>query len=70
MLHCEQDEVLRRIPNPDRADRMKLIDTTRAREVMAEGMTLPNWPEIVDLDITGDSPAETAARVIALGSDP
>lgn len=70
VLHCEQDEVLRRIPNPDRADRMKLIDTTRAREVMAEGMTLPNWPELVDLDITGCSPAQAAASVIALGSDP
>ena len=69
VLHCEQEEVLRRIPNQDRADRMKLVDTTRARQVMAEGMSLPRWPEIVELDITGWSPAEAAARVISLGGD-
>jgi hypothetical protein len=49
---------------------MQLVDPTRAREVMAEGMTVPSWPEVVELDITGWSPAEAAARVLALGADP
>ena len=70
VLRCDPHEVLRRIPNTDRADRMQLVDPTRAREVMAEGMTVPSWPEVVELDITGWSPAEAAARVLALGADP
>mgnify|MGYP000389072704 CR=1 FL=1 len=37
-----------------------------ARAVMDRGMTLPEWPELVDLDITGLSPGEAAARVVAL----
>ena len=66
VLHCDPDEVIRRIPNADRAARLKLVDPDRARELMSSAMTLPTWPELVDLDITGLSPPEAAARVIAL----
>jgi hypothetical protein len=45
---------------------MKLVDVEIARGVMSSGMTLPTWPELVDLDITGLSPSEAAARVVAL----
>lgn len=70
VLHCDPEEVLRRVPNPDRAERMKLVDPDRARTIMAAGMTLPTWPELVDLDITGLTPAEAAARVVALADTP
>lgn len=66
VLHCDPDEVLKRVPNPDRAARMKLVDPARARAIMSTGMTVPTWPELVDLDITGLSPTEAATRVIAL----
>jgi hypothetical protein len=66
VLHCDPEEVLRRIPNPDRAARMKLVDPDRAREILSSTLTLPSWPELVDVDITGLSRTEAAARVIAL----
>lgn len=70
VLHCDPDQVLRRIPNADRAARMKLVDADIARTIMSSGMTLPTWPELIDLDITGQSPTEAGARVIALADDP
>lgn len=66
VLQCDPDEVLRRVPSADRAARMKLIDAEVARSIMSSGMTLPTWPELIDLDITGLSPAEAASRVIAV----
>ncbi len=69
VLHCDPDEVIRRIPNADRAARLKLVDTDRARELMSSTLTLPSWPELVDLDITGVSAADAAARVLALADD-
>jgi broad-specificity NMP kinase len=66
VLHCDPEEVMKRISSADRAARMKLIDRDRARELMSSALTLPTWPELVDLDITGLSPPEAAARVIAL----
>lgn len=66
VLRCDPEEVLRRVPSPDRAARLKLVDADVARSVMAAGMSLPDWPELVDLDSTGLTAAETAARVIAL----
>ena len=69
VLHCDPDEVISRISNPDRAERLKLVDPARARELMSLPLTLPSWPELVDLDVTGVSPAEAATRVIALAED-
>jgi hypothetical protein len=66
VLRCDPEEVLRRIPNDDRAARLKLADPDRARTVMAEGMTLPDWPDLVDLDTTGLTAGEVARRIIAL----
>jgi hypothetical protein len=66
VLRCDEDEVLRRVPSPERAERYKLVEPRIARRIMDAGMTLPDWPELVHLDTTGLSAAETAARVIAL----
>ena len=69
VLHCDPEEVIERIPNADRAARMKLVDPERARTLMASPLILPGWPELVELDITGLSPAEAATRVIALADE-
>jgi hypothetical protein len=68
VLRCDPEEVIKRIPNADRAARLKLVDPERARELItSSAMTLPSWPELVELDIIGLSPDESARRVIALG---
>ena len=66
VLHCDPEEVIKRIPNADRAARMKLVDPERARTLMSSTLILPTWPELVDLDITDLSPDEAATQVIAL----
>lgn len=66
VLRCDPEEIVRRVSNPDRAGLLKIVDPHRAREILAAGMTLPTWPELVDLDVTGLTAAEAAARVVAL----
>ncbi len=66
VLRCSDEEVLGRVANPERAARYKLADARVARLVMDAGMSLPDWPELVDLDTTGLSPEEAAARIIAM----
>ena len=67
VLTCDQEEVLRRVGNPDRVTNLKLTSVERARQVMAAGQTLPtHWPELTELDITGLSVEESAARIIAM----
>ena len=69
VLRCDPEEVIGRIPNADRVERLKLVDPERARVLMSSALIVPSWPELVDLDITGMSPAEAAARVIALADE-
>lgn len=66
VLTCDRAEVLARVGNPDRVANLKLADPVRAAAVMDAGQTLPEWPELVELDITGLSPAASAAKVLAL----
>jgi hypothetical protein len=66
VLTCDREEVLRRVPSPDRTARFKLDDARIAIRVMNDGMSLPDWPELVHLDTTGLSAASTAARIIAI----
>ena len=65
-LRCEPEEILRRVPNADRAERFKLVNTDIARASMEQPLNLPDWPELVDLDITGLTPTEAAERVLSL----
>ena len=69
VLRCDPEEVIGRISNADRVERLKLVDPERARVLMSSALIVPSWPELVDLDITGMSPAEAAARVIALADE-
>ena len=64
VLELDPEEVLRRIPNPDRAERLKLVNVDTARRQMANGMTVPDWPELVHFDITGLSAEESARQII------
>ena len=66
VLHCDPEEVVRRITNADRVERMKLVDPERARVLMSSELVVPNWPELVYLDVNGMSPGDVADRVIAL----
>jgi hypothetical protein len=68
ILECDRDEVLRRVANADRSARFKLDVPHVAARIMDEGMTIPDWPELVRLDITGLTPDEAAARVLALNA--
>ena len=66
VLHCDPEEVLRRVPNPDRTARFKLDDADIARRMMGDGMSLPDWPELVELETTGLTAEEAAARIVEL----
>lgn len=66
VLTCDPEEVLRRVPNVDRAARLKLVDVGIARRIMGGGQSLPDWPELVHLDSTGLTAEETAARIVAM----
>ena len=66
-LTCDRDDVLARVESPERAANMKVADRGLATMIMDAGQTLPtHWPELTELDITGLTPEESAARVIAL----
>jgi hypothetical protein len=66
VLTCDREEVLRRVPGPDRTARFKLDIPAVAERMMDDGMTIPDWPELVELDITGLSPDDAAAAILAL----
>jgi len=42
------------------------VNVDHARSQMALGMTVPEWPEMTHLDITGLTAADAAARLIAM----
>lgn len=63
MLRCEPNELERRVPNADRAERMKWTDGQSVRE-LAERETLYEPEGSRWVDTTVATPAETAARII------
>ena len=66
VLRCEREEVLRRLVSPERERNLKLVIPHVAERIMDAGMSLPEWPELVDLDITGLTVREAALRVVAM----
>jgi DNA polymerase III delta prime subunit len=64
-LHCEVDELVRRVPNPERAAKGKLLDPELARDIAAGGSLLPDHPNTLVLDITASAPGQSAAVVMA-----
>jgi len=64
VLECDKGEILRRVVGKDRAARLTLVDVARAKEVLDEGMVLPDWPELWSLDLTALSPQDAAALIL------
>lgn len=64
LLHCDLDELSRRVVSPERRDRLKMVDADGVRE-MAQQRALISLahPNALELDIT-DVPPEHAARRI------
>jgi adenylate kinase family enzyme len=66
LLECDPDEVLRRVVSPGRAERHKLVDPARMREILAGDVPLPPWDGIRRLDVTSLPPAEAAEAILEM----
>lgn len=66
VLRCGIDETVRRGTTPWRQERHKLVDPDTLRAVHGRGMTIPDWPELVEFDITDLDAAAAAAEVLRL----
>lgn len=64
MLHCDTDELVRRVARPERHARRKLIDAERALEILGSE-TLVRPPELeLEIDVTSTGPAEAATAIL------
>jgi broad-specificity NMP kinase len=65
LLSCATEELVRRVPNQDRKQRMKLVDPVEARRMNDE---VPRFqtdhPNAISLDTTHTPPAVVARRVV------
>jgi hypothetical protein len=66
VLRCDRDEILRRLVSPERERNLKLTIPHVAERIMDAGMSLPDWPELVDLDITAMTVREAAEQLVAM----
>ena len=65
-LHCEVDELARRISLPGRAERMKANDPEWIREVFGSGpLVALDHPNTLTLDVTTMPPAQSASEILA-----
>ena len=65
VLRCDVDENVRRGTTRS-AQSHKLIDADILRSVHNRGMTIPDWPELVELDVTFLDAATAAAEVLRI----
>jgi AAA domain len=63
VLECDAEENLRRVAEPERAARHKLVNPGRLREILGDPLPLPPWDDIRRIDVTSLAP-EGAARLI------
>ena len=64
LLHCDTDELVRRVAHPERQARRKLIDPDRALEIVG-GETLVRPPDLeLELDVTSTGPTEAATAIL------
>jgi hypothetical protein len=65
LLSCATEELVKRVPNPDRKERMKLVDPSEARRMNDE---VPRFetdhPNALRLDVTNIPAAESARRIV------
>jgi len=65
VLRCERDELLRRVPNPDRRAQGKwIVPAEVARHVDSEEVLVPDTPHLLQLDTTAASPDRSAAAIL------
>ena len=65
VLSCRTEEVVRRVGQPSRRERMKLLDPVQAAS-MNEGPPFgTSHPNLLRLDVTEIAPEESALRIVA-----
>ena len=66
-LHCEVDELARRIVSEERRDRMKWVDAEGLRTYVATRRLVDTdaYTHALDVDVTNQTPAESAAAILA-----
>jgi hypothetical protein len=62
-VHCDEEELLRRVPNPERAALHKWVDPDGVRASFARPLLVPDGA--VDLDTTALPPADSARWLLA-----
>jgi hypothetical protein len=65
LLECRSEELVRRIQDPERAHRSKLRNPETLVELMASGLTIPDWTDLVRLDVSDLTPAQAAQQILA-----
>jgi len=66
LLRCETSELVMRVANDDRRQRMKLLDPVAAAQMNDEVPPFEtDHPNALSLDTTGTPPAESARRIAA-----
>ncbi len=66
MLTCELEEELRRIPDPERTQRMKIDDLERARRyIESTTFFVPEEENLLTIDTTSTEPSRVAALILA-----
>lgn len=64
-LTCETDELIRRVPNADRQERLKWIDPDGVRAFVSATQLLPLHPySPLEIDVTTLSPMAAAQRIL------
>lgn len=64
-LHCDTEEHLRRVTQPDRAERMKWIDPGAVGTYSASAPLIEiDHPALLDIDVTRRAATDTAATVL------
>jgi hypothetical protein len=64
-LTCETDELIRRVPSPERRERLKWVDPDGVRAfVESNELLVIDDPAALDLDVTSLPAADTAARIL------
>ena len=64
-LTCQTDELVRRVPRPDRRTRRKWIDPGGVRDfVETTDLLVIDHPLVMDLDVTAIPPTMAATRIL------
>ena len=64
-LTCRTDELLRRVPQPDRKTRLKWIDPNGVRTFVDTTELIGiDHPALIDIDVTSLTPEATASRIL------